>query len=235
MFSGAVCTSAVAVGRDGADDVRAGAGGADEMRAGAGGTDEMRGAGGADEMRAGGGGTDEMRGDGGIGTAMPIKVRERSELWRTGSRAGSGAEDGGRGVGRPINVCERRALASRAAGGAEAGAIITVGCGGATDASAAAATGAVLNGAAVAGVGAGAGGAAVAVASSSSAPQSVSMSSVEGGVEGSVRGGSLVLAATRGGMDDGRPRALKRSASSLLTIVLGSHTPQMPSSDGSFS
>jgi hypothetical protein len=165
---------------------------------------------------------------------MPIRVRERSGLRRTGSYVGGGAEDGGFGAGRPISVCERsalgRVLASR--GGVLGVSATAIG------------VGATETGAGVAATEAGAGvaatggatetGAAATGAASSSAPQSVSMSSVEGG--GRLRGGSLVpaTAAECGGMDDVRPRALERSASSLLTIVLGSHTPQMPSSDGSF-
>jgi len=130
------------------------------------------------------------------GAARPINVCESGAGRALGARSRAAASDtpeatagpaataasdaAARSGGEmPINVCERRgnARTGAAGGGAEPGGVTAAGAG-ATERSAA-------NGGA-----------------SCSAPQSVSMSSVEGGLEGSERGGSL---AGRGGTEEAWP------------------------------
>jgi hypothetical protein len=139
-------------------------------------------------VEAAAGGADERDGS---GAARPIRVFERSGLDTFGrgvavavvsGALASGAVDGRAGdtEGEALGTTDGRT------GAIEGEAF------GATDAALATATGAAVAGAA--GVGA------------AGAPQSVSMSSVEGGTEGKgvlARGGALE--AGRGGMDDVRP------------------------------
>lgn len=155
---------------------------------------------------------------------MPIKVRERSGLGRTLGAALAGTRNAGRGV-----TDARGVLSAVAAGGTDDGVTpggempssvcLRSGLGRAPGAPATTGGGAAEDGA----------GAAAGVAWGS-APQSVSISSVEGGTEGSALGVGGSLRAGRAGTDEVRPWARARSPSSLVTTLLRSHTVQVRSS-----
>jgi hypothetical protein len=135
-----------------------------------------------------------------------------------GAEAAAGGADDlvGTGTESPISVFERSGLVVLGRG------VITADAAGAADGRGAA-DGDALGAAGMTDTGAAAMGAAGDEAAGP--PQSVSMSSVDGGTEGNgafARGGWLE--AGRGGTDEVRPWVLARSPSSLLTTLFRSHT-----------
>jgi hypothetical protein len=137
----------------------------------------------------------------------------------------------------PSNVFERNGLVwlgrgvavadggAEARGGAADGRGVTDGAAGAGfDARAGATDGEARGGTeALGAIEAGFGAATAGAFGETSAPQSVSMSSVEGGIEGSERGGSLDDGL--GGTEDVPARAPERPSCSLLTRSFWSHRP----------